>query len=437
MIPAFVGIIFVICAGLITGPTVFARPDADSVQQMLDKAEPGSVVRLPAGTYRGPIIIRKPLTVLGDGKVQIVAGEKDPALIVRTNGSNISGITVIDERNDRTAVAVFLQGNDNRLSRMTIRSQGFGIKAENADRNHFDTLTIEGPNAPPIDMRGNGIDLWDSDGNQIRNCTIRNKCDGIYLERGEKNRVEQNRVSGSRYGVHLMFTRETKVLNNFNQGNVSGILVMGTDKTVVRGNTLTKHMANVHSLGLLLYAVTNAEVSRNVINENRVGIYVEESEMNRIEHNTMAGNLIGVQWLKSKDNLFTRNNMISNIAQAQADQSDKNRMENNYWNDHRGLDFDGDSKSDLPYRAEPFYLTLTEHYPPYRLFFHSPGMALLKDLLTTESVKTWAADPKPLMGPAFEEEGGQPSTSPSLWMVSMLFLILGLIPFIMKGVIRQ
>lgn len=420
-----------------TTDSTFAHPSTDSVQRLLDRAEPGSAVRLPAGTYPGPIVVRKPLTVLGDGKVQIVAREKKPALIVQTNGSKISGITVIDERNDRKAVAVLLQGNDNRLSRMTIRTQGFGIKAENADRNHLDSLTVEGPENQRLDMRGNGIDLWDSDHNQISNCTIRNKSDGIYLERGEKNRVEQNRVSGSRYGIHLMFTRETEVLNNRNQGNVSGIMVMGTDKTVVRGNILTKHMENVHSLGLLLYAVSNAEVTGNVINENRVGIFIQESEKNRIEQNTVAGNLIGVQWMDAKNNQFTRNNMISNIAQAQADQSNKNRMENNYWNDHRGLDFDGDNESELPYRADPFYLTLTENYPPYRLFFHSPGMALMKDLLTTQSVKTWAADPKPLMEPAFKDEGGKPHASSTLWIVSMLCLIIGLIPFMMKGVIRQ
>ena len=39
------------------------------LQPWLDTALPGSVLRLPAGTYRGPGVIDKPLTLEGSGKV--------------------------------------------------------------------------------------------------------------------------------------------------------------------------------------------------------------------------------------------------------------------------------------------------------------------------------------------------------------------------------
>lgn len=437
--PVLAGMLFVFCLGIAAGLPDSAYANPDALQKLLDRAEPGSEVRLPAGKYQGPIVIDKPLTLRGEGEVEIVAGEKGAALTVQTNHSDISGITVLDNRKDPKAVAVSLRGNDNRLSRMTIRSHGYGIQMEKVHRNHLESLTIEGLDPDrEMAMRGNGIDLWGAHDNRIRQCVIRNKSDGIYLESSENNRVEKNQVTGSRYGIHLMFTQDTKVLDNRNRYNISGIMVMGTERTVVRGNILTKQIKNVHSLGLLLYDVINAEVTENSIDENRVGILIQEAGDNRIYQNQVARNFIGVQLVTSKGNLITKNNMVSNVIQAQAERSKNNRIEHNFWDDHKGVDFNGDQKSELPYRADPFYLALTEKSPPFRLLFHSPGMTLMQDLLTTRSVKKWAADPEPLIRPAFTESDEKPSSFPplQLWLVSALFLILGTVPLWVKGVIR-
>ena len=47
-----------------------------SLQTWLDMALPGSVLRLPAGQYRGPATISKPLTLEAQGKVIIDGGGK-------------------------------------------------------------------------------------------------------------------------------------------------------------------------------------------------------------------------------------------------------------------------------------------------------------------------------------------------------------------------
>ena len=50
------------------------------LQPWLDVALPGSVLRLPAGTYRGPAIIDKPLTLEGNNKVIVDADRKSTRL---------------------------------------------------------------------------------------------------------------------------------------------------------------------------------------------------------------------------------------------------------------------------------------------------------------------------------------------------------------------
>ena len=44
-----------------------------SLQTWIDLTPPGGVLRLPPGTYRGPALIEKPLTLEGNGKVVIDA----------------------------------------------------------------------------------------------------------------------------------------------------------------------------------------------------------------------------------------------------------------------------------------------------------------------------------------------------------------------------
>ena len=46
------------------------------LQPWFDTALPGAIIRLPPGTYQGPAVISKPLTLEGEGKVIIDAGGK-------------------------------------------------------------------------------------------------------------------------------------------------------------------------------------------------------------------------------------------------------------------------------------------------------------------------------------------------------------------------
>ena len=61
-------------------------------QDLVDKAEPGSVLKPPPGTYAGPVVINKPLTIDGGGDVVIDAGDKGTVMVLNANDSAIRNL---------------------------------------------------------------------------------------------------------------------------------------------------------------------------------------------------------------------------------------------------------------------------------------------------------------------------------------------------------
>lgn len=391
--------------------TAGGSPEADKkLQRLLDEAAPGSPVVIPEGTYRGPIVLRQPLRLTAGGQVELVNGEEGPVLSVETDGASVSGILITDQRDDPDTVAVQVAGSDNELSKLTIRSMGYGVRLEGADRNTIRELTVEGLTLPGVNRaqesepseRGNGIDLLESDGNVMTGNRITNMFDGIYVEKGDANRIEGNTVTHSRYGYHLMFSTNTTVKGNTGSRNVTGAMIMSDSGTVVSENDFAKQSENATAQGILLFDVKGAMVENNLVEGNRLGLYAQGISGNTIRHNRFLRNFVGIQMMGAENNRLEGNEFMANVVQAQAEAGKNNRIALNYWDDHDGLDLQGDGVSDLAYRANPFFLTLTEDRPAYQLFFGTPGLALLEGLFGTGEEETFT-DGAPWMEPQLEE----------------------------------
>lgn len=374
----------------------------NSLQSLIDRTSTGEL-SIPPGQYRGPIVINKPIALLGNGNVTITSQGDQPVITVNADHVSITGIHVIDERSHPDNAAIVLHGSGHVLDRLLIQSAGSGIQLREAHKSVLQELQISGlgnqsGNGGQLFLRGNGIDLWGSHDNRIISCTISSMMDGIYLESSESNRILNNTVSDSRYAIHLMFTKDTIVTGNIGNRNVTGLMVMGTNRTRIEQNRFYKQSQNVNSQGLLLYDVKNAVVEHNRIEGNRVGIYLELSSSNTFRDNMIAFNFIGLQAIESSRNELVGNSFISNVIQAQAKESSGNDLNGNFWDDTEKIDLQGDGKSDLPYRISPFFLTLTNAAPPYQLFFHSPGMVFLESLFHT-GTDQWLTDSTPLIRP--------------------------------------
>ncbi|MFO1427485.1 MAG: hypothetical protein U1F11_11050 [Steroidobacteraceae bacterium] len=62
-------------------------------QDLVDAAPASSVLRPPAGTYRGPVLVDKPLVIEGRDRVTIDAGGKGSVMMLRADGATLRGCT--------------------------------------------------------------------------------------------------------------------------------------------------------------------------------------------------------------------------------------------------------------------------------------------------------------------------------------------------------
>ncbi|WNF36735.1 NosD domain-containing protein [Bacillaceae bacterium IKA-2] len=392
--------IFVFCLLFPSDTSVSAQSE---LQSLIDQASPGDEVVLPEGVYEEELVITKPLKIIGDG-VTLKNSQSEVAIHIKSDQVYLTGLTVIHENDGPNSTAILIEGNDNIIKHLIIRSIGIGVILNEAHRNYLEQLQIE--RDKPVNLadtsmgsrQGNGIDLFGSHDNVLHNNTMINLLDGVYLESSRGNIVEFNNVTNSRYGFHLMFTENTTLSNNSASQNITGAMVMGTSGTTITFNNLSKQHYHVHSQGLLLYDVHDATIQGNIVSENLIGIYIERSSNNIVFENKVLANFVGLQLNKVENHDIYHNDFYTNVVQARVTDSPTNRVSENYWDTHAGLDFTGDGKSELAFSADPIFLSLVEKKPPYQLLSQSPGLLFL-DLLLDKNEAGILRDSSPLMEP--------------------------------------
>ncbi|UQZ81211.1 Periplasmic copper-binding protein (NosD) [Paenibacillus konkukensis] len=425
--------------------SVIAAPSGDhELQTMADNTPDGGTLKLPEGSYQGPLVIRKAISVQGAGHV-VITGDGSDSPVIRIEAARVSlrNVAVIQPSGGDNA-AVLVAGNQAVLDALTIRTRSYGIVLRDSGQHDISGTTIDWE---PVDasqpsdetsLKRNGIDLYNSHDNRIHDNRISRMNDGIYLESSHRNVVEHNSIDRSRYGVHCMYTDGTVVKDNYGEFNVTGGMVMGVRDALVTGNTFMKQSENVNSQGLLFFDVQTSRIANNKVEGNRVGLYIEQSDKNEFIDNVVVQNFVGIQFLESNQNRFTHNRLAGNVIQAEANESSDNRFERNYWDEFHGIDADGDGISDIAYAMNPFFQRLTSATPAFQLFFQSPGMQFLEGMYSSGKDE-WTIDTAPLMNPAAEEQrqgDGRGGGTTGVLMLGLLFTLFSLTIITMMGVKR-
>ncbi|MEF3311152.1 NosD domain-containing protein [Paenibacillus sp. GYB004] len=415
-----------------------AAMEAANIQRLLDEARAGETVRIPPGTYEGSIVIGKPLRIEADGDVTIVARSGKPAVHITADGVQIDELKLVNE-SSRDSSAVLVTANDAKLYGLKIRTSAFGIKLEGANRSEIRNadITWGGPESAKLTEKRNGIDLYKSDDNVMTGNTISSMHDAIYLESSNGNKIESNQLEKSRYGVHCMYADRTTIRGNTGIYNVTGAMIMSVKNSELSGNSFAKQSENVHSQGILMFDVQSTRVVDNAAEGNRVGIYVEQSQHNELSDNVLTGNFIGFQLLDSENNRISGNELIGSVVDAEARDSRNNVVSGNYWDSFRGIDTDGDGRSDTAYAINPFFQALAKAKPAYQLFFQSPGMTFLESLFQGGR-QEWTTDPAPLMKPpSYGTKAGEAPSAAATGILASLLLAASVVIIYYTGVRRS
>ncbi|BBW96439.1 NosD domain-containing protein [Geobacillus sp. FSL W8-0032] len=406
---------------------VFVLPlsvHAKEIQTIIDQTPDYGIVKMASGVYDESLILSKPLTLEGVGRVTIRSCRL-PAVVITGHHVVLRNIMIQQCRRAESA-ALVVTGHDHIIEYVQIVAAKRGIQLNQASRTSIAHCLIRGT------RQENGIDLWDSSQNIIKYNTIKQVKDGIYIENSNKNEVNANCIHNSRYGIHVMFSDDLMIKRNLSEHNLAGAMIMGTKRTVIEHNSFRQNNRHVHSQGLLLYNAMKTSVTKNVIAANRVGVYAENAYNVQLTGNYFLRNAIGMQWNISKKNYIADNSFVGNVYDAQAIRCFNNTIIHNYWDTSLKLDQTGRGFSAIPYRADPFFLALTANVPEYQLFFQAPGMLVLQKLLRSPDDEVMI-DHAPRMNALKIEQTHRLSTDPLNVNRMSLVMIVGSISLLIMG----
>ncbi|WP_211750339.1 NosD domain-containing protein [Paenibacillus sp. Marseille-Q4541] len=413
---------------------------ATPLQPLIDEASEGSVLFLPEGDYAGPIIVDKKITIVGKGKVNVINTKNKPAIEISANNAALKNLSISHTYQGREA-GVLVKADYVILKGLTIHTEGYGIMLRDAHYNLIQNNIIRGAQVESLENvnKGNGIDLYQSNHNEIQNNQISYVMDAIYIENSQYANVESNQIGKVRYAIHCMYVNRSSVLNNVGENNVTGAMVMGVKNSTISGNTFRKQDGNVNAQGMLLFDVQDSLIENNTLEGNRVGIYIQNSSNNQINKNAVNKNFVGIQSLSSKDNVIEFNDFISNVIEAVAMESMNNKMQYNYWDSFQGIDVEGDGHSDVSYHINPFYQNLVQRNSSYQLFFQSPGLSFLSDMFTQDK-NTWSRDESPSMhinNQAFIKTSESNAKSGFVFITGILLFVSAIYTILYLGVRRS
>ncbi|HEX6643247.1 MAG TPA: nitrous oxide reductase family maturation protein NosD [Gemmatimonadales bacterium] len=349
---------------------------AVSVQAAVDAAAPGDTVRLGSGIHQGPVVIAKPLTLLGMPGATLDGGRRGTVLTVRADSVVIEGLVLTGSGRslDRDEAAIRLEECTGcRISGSTITEPLHGIYLLRSQGVTIERNEITGSAALEEPLRGNGIHLFSSSGNRIAGNRIRSTRDGIYFSFASGNRVVDNDVSGVRYGLHYMYSDDNVFERNRFTRNAAGAAIMFSKRITLRENTFSRHVG-YRAYGILLQTGEDIVAERNRIEGNLTGLFLDGAVRNVFRENVVSGNGVGIDLLASaEDNLFTRNVIADNrIPVRKVLGTGRNAWDDgragNFWNDAAVFDLDGDGIGDRPYRVGDTWASLAATRPSLELF---------------------------------------------------------------------
>lgn len=385
-----------------------------SFQALVDAAEAGSVLSPPAGTYAGPVVVDKPLTIEGRDEVTIDAGGKGSVVILDTDGATLRGLHLTnsgDSHNDIDA-GVQVRGNFNVVKDNRIDNCLFGVDLQQSEnnivrRNHISSKPVD------LGIRGDAIRLWYSFHNRVEENTVINSRD-IVVWYSRNNVIRRNKASHGRYSLHFMYSQYNLVEENDFRGNSVGIFLMYSDSVVVRKNHIS-HAVGAAGVGIGFKETSDVDIDGNEILYCATGLHIDVSPFqpdttNRINGNLIAYNGIGIQFLNDwKGNVFEDNLIKGNLTQVAVlggKTAKRNEWRGNHWDDYAGFDRDHDGIGDTAYEQYAYADRIWMDVPPARFFKGTPMLEVvdfLERLAPFTSPDLLLRDEQPLMTAEFRK----------------------------------
>jgi len=365
--------------------------NANILQDAIDNAKEGSILKLPKGIYKGSIKINKPISIIGKEEGVIIDGLGE-GTVIEIDGPyvTIKNLTIIGsgERHDKLDAAIKISNSkQSEISDNIIKDCLFGIDVSMSNNSIISNNYITSKDLD-LGLRGDGLRLWYSNDNIVSKNKLINSRDMIvWYSHG--NEISENYGENNRYSLHFMYAGKNYVRNNTYKFNSVGIFFMYSKDTLASGNII-KSSLGATGMGMGLKDVSNFTLEDNTVIYCAQGIYIDHSPFepdtkNWIENNKILYNAEALHFHSlSENNVIKGNNILGNIEDvindSRGSNTYKNEIVNNYWDNYEGFDKNGDNIGDTPHKVFQYADQLWVYNPNVKFFYGSPVISLLNFL---------------------------------------------------------
>jgi len=320
-----------------------------TIQEAINRAEPGETIHVPSGVYFEHLVINKSISLVGENLTSTILDGNGTGILVEILSDNVSlhNFTLRNAEKIVTLINVKnceVQGNI--IANITNSTHGTGIRAQNCEN---------------IRIYENIFDSLD--------------CYNIYFSQTRKSFIEENMFNANKrwsQPIFLYFSEENVIESN----NVSGYEAL-----------------NEGGIGLL-YSNNNL-IRYNYIFENDwVGLSLRYSNCNVIEGNTITKHTwYGLKMENCRENNVHWNNFLSNYKHANIKNCENITWSlekfGNYWDNYAGKDLDMNGVGEEPYQidSENFdFFPLMGKFHNYKIGYdHSEGEIFIISNSTIEN----------------------------------------------------
>jgi nitrous oxidase accessory protein len=351
------------------------------LQLFVDLTPEGGELRPPPGSYAGPVVIRRPITVDGMGQVTVDGGGRGTVVTVEAAGSVLRGLHVTGsgDSHDGVDAGILVTADGVRIEDNVIDESLFGIHLRQANGN-----LIRGNRVASlpgnVNLRGDGLRLWYSHDNTVEGNTFAGVRDLMFANSTD-NRIAGNTIQGSRTGMEFVFSPGNVIEGNTLSRNTTGIVVLYSNELAIRGNRLT-HFRSVAGSALALKESAEVLIEDNEVLHCAIGIQAnaptDPENVYRLRRNRFAYNDIAMYFYGEKgghlihDNRFEQN--LVQVAVSSTGSARANDWHGNLWDDYAGFDRDGDGTGDTPHEIHMYADRLWMDRPMTAFFRGSPAL---------------------------------------------------------------
>lgn len=423
-----------------------------NVQAVVDSASPGDVVTLLSGEHKGPLDIRKTLTLNGVPGAVLLGSGHGSVVTLRAPNSVVRDLEIRGSGTDmeamdagvfvtKTARAAIVEGN-------AIVGNLYGIYLHGAPNSAAIGNRIVGMREGRMNEAGNGVSVWNAPGAKVIDNDISFGRDGIFAVTSKRNVFSGNRFRGVRFAIHYMYTNDSEISGNVSLDNAVGYAIMYSSRLTVTDNLSDGD----RDRGLLLNYANGSHIAGNVvrgrpqseerwrtagrqngehdspagavsaaeeaeapsISGTRIGpekcVFIYNANKNVFRDNWFEGCEIGIHFTAGSEgntmsgNAFVRNrNQVKYVGTRDLDWSVDGR--GNYWSDNPAFDLDSDGIGDALYRPNDLIDKVLWTTPQAKVLVNSPAVQVIRwaQAQFPALLPGGVVDSRPLMAPPIQQ----------------------------------